>query len=44
MIRTLSERVFEIVRERIVTGQLPTDTPLRESTYRQRKLRTGNVA
>jgi DNA-binding GntR family transcriptional regulator len=30
VIRTLSERVFEIVRERIVTGQLPTDTPLRQ--------------
>lgn len=30
VIRTLSERVFEIVRERIVTGQLPSDTPLRQ--------------
>ena len=30
VIRTLSERVFEIVREQIVTGQLPEDLPIRQ--------------
>ncbi|WP_326838798.1 hypothetical protein [Sphingomonas alpina] len=30
VIRTLSERVFEIVREQIVTGQLPEDVPIRQ--------------
>ena len=30
VIRTLSERVFEIIRERIITGELPTETPLRQ--------------
>ena len=30
VVRTLSERVFEIVRERIVTGKLPADTPIRQ--------------
>ena len=30
VVRTLSERVFEIVRERIVTGQLATDMPVRQ--------------
>ena len=30
VIRTLSERVFEIVREQIVTGKLPEDGPIRQ--------------
>ena len=30
VIRTLSERVFEIVREQIVTGKLPVDVPIRQ--------------
>lgn len=30
VVRTLSERVFEIVRERIVTGQIGTSTPIRQ--------------
>ena len=30
VIRTLSERVFEIVREQIVTGKLPEDVPIRQ--------------
>ena len=30
VIRTLSERVFEIVREQIVTGKLPDDVPIRQ--------------
>lgn len=30
VVRTLSERVFEIVREQIVTGKLGTDTPIRQ--------------
>lgn len=30
VIRTLSERVFDIVRERIVSGDLPSRTPIRQ--------------
>lgn len=30
VVRTLSERVFEIVREQIVIGTLPTNTPIRQ--------------
>jgi len=30
VVRTLSERVFEIVREQIVSGKLPKDTPIRQ--------------
>lgn len=30
VVRTLSERVFEVVRERIVSGQLPVDAPIRQ--------------
>ncbi|MCP3733935.1 GntR family transcriptional regulator [Sphingomonas sp. RP10(2022)] len=30
VVRTLSERVFEIVREQIVIGRLATDTPIRQ--------------
>lgn len=30
VVRTLSERVFDVVRERIVTGALPIDTPIRQ--------------
>jgi DNA-binding GntR family transcriptional regulator len=30
VVRTLSERVFEIVREQIVIGTLPTDAPIRQ--------------
>jgi len=30
IVRTLSERVFEVVRERIVCGQLTIDTPVRQ--------------
>lgn len=30
VVRTLSERVFEIVREQIVSGRLGTDTPIRQ--------------
>jgi DNA-binding GntR family transcriptional regulator len=30
VVRTLSEQVFEIVREQIVTGKLPGDTPIRQ--------------
>jgi DNA-binding GntR family transcriptional regulator len=30
VIRTLSERVFEIVREQIVMGKLPEDVPIRQ--------------
>lgn len=30
VVRTLSERIFEIVREQIVTGQLPVDAPIRQ--------------
>lgn len=30
IIRTLSERVFEVVRDRIVTGVLPQNTPIRQ--------------
>lgn len=30
VIRTLSERVFEIVREQIVTGKLPDNVPIRQ--------------
>jgi DNA-binding GntR family transcriptional regulator len=30
VVRTLSERVFEIVREQIVNGRLPEDTPIRQ--------------
>ena len=30
VVRTLSERVFEIVREQIVSGKLPEDTPIRQ--------------
>jgi DNA-binding GntR family transcriptional regulator len=30
VVRTLSERVFEIVREQIVTGKLGTDAPIRQ--------------
>ncbi|WP_076073116.1 GntR family transcriptional regulator [Sphingomonas montana] len=30
VVRTLSERVFEVVREQIVIGRLATDTPIRQ--------------
>jgi len=30
LVRTLSDRVFEIVREQIVTGKLPDDKPIRQ--------------
>jgi DNA-binding GntR family transcriptional regulator len=30
VVRTLSERVFEIVREQIVSGKLPGDTSIRQ--------------
>jgi DNA-binding GntR family transcriptional regulator len=30
VVRTLSDQVFEIVREQIVTGQLPEDAPIRQ--------------
>jgi DNA-binding GntR family transcriptional regulator len=30
VVRTLAERVFEIVREQIVTGQLPNNLPIRQ--------------
>jgi len=30
VVRTLSERVFEVVREQIVRGQLPHDLPIRQ--------------
>jgi len=30
VVRTLSERVFEVVREQIVSGQLPHDLPIRQ--------------
>ena len=30
VVRTLSERVFEIVREQIVSGKLPEDMPIRQ--------------
>ena len=30
VVRTLSEQVFEIVREQIVTGKLVGDTPIRQ--------------
>ena len=30
VVRTLSDRIFEIVRERIVTGALSTDAPVRQ--------------
>lgn len=30
VVRTLSDQVFEIVRERIVTGNLPDDVPIRQ--------------
>jgi DNA-binding GntR family transcriptional regulator len=30
IVRTLSDQVFEIVREQIVTGKLPDDTPIRQ--------------
>ncbi len=30
VVRTLAERVFEIVREQIVTGQLPDNLPIRQ--------------
>ncbi|MBS0374562.1 MAG: GntR family transcriptional regulator [Proteobacteria bacterium] len=30
VVRTLSEQVFEVVRERIVAGRLPTDQPVRQ--------------
>lgn len=30
IVRTLSERVFEVVREQIVIGRLATDTPIRQ--------------
>ena len=30
VVRTLSERVFEVVREQIVTGTLPEDAPIRQ--------------
>jgi DNA-binding GntR family transcriptional regulator len=30
VVRTLSDQVFEIVRERIVTGSLPDDAPIRQ--------------
>ncbi|HVI98239.1 MAG TPA: GntR family transcriptional regulator [Sphingomonas sp.] len=30
VVRTLSEQVFEIIRERIVTGRLPHDVPIRQ--------------
>jgi DNA-binding GntR family transcriptional regulator len=30
IVRTLSDQVFEIVREQIVTGQLPEDSPIRQ--------------
>src|SRR3954466_8046947 len=30
VVRTLSERVFEVVREQIVTGKLPHDLPIRQ--------------
>ena len=30
VVRTLSERVFEVVREQIVTGRLPEDAPIRQ--------------
>ncbi|RZM34861.1 MAG: GntR family transcriptional regulator, partial [Sphingomonas sp.] len=30
VVRTLSEQVFEIVREQIVTGKLPGHTPIRQ--------------
>jgi DNA-binding GntR family transcriptional regulator len=30
VVRTLSDQVFEIVREQIVTGRLPDDTPIRQ--------------
>ena len=30
VVRTLSEQVFEIVREQIVTGKLPGDAPIRQ--------------
>lgn len=32
VVRTLSDQVFEIVRERIVTGSLPQDMPIRQDT------------
>ena len=30
IVRTLSERVFDVVREQIVSGRLSTDTPIRQ--------------
>src|SRR5260370_11638750 len=30
VVRTLSEQVFEIVREKIVKGELPEDVPIRQ--------------
>lgn len=30
VVRTLSDRLFEIVRERIITGELPTGAPIRQ--------------
>ncbi|WP_308911838.1 GntR family transcriptional regulator [Pseudokordiimonas caeni] len=30
VVRTLAERVFEIMRERIVTGRIPTSAPIRQ--------------
>ncbi len=30
VVRTLSERVFDVVRERIVSGQLPIEMPIRQ--------------
>lgn len=32
VVRTLSDQVFEIVREQIVTGRLPEDSPIRQDT------------
>ena len=32
LIRNLSERIFEIVRERIVIGKLPVDSPIRQDS------------
>ena len=30
IVRTLSEQIFTVVRERIVTGKLPADQPIRQ--------------
>jgi len=33
VVRTLSERVFEVVREQILNGRLPNGEPFREYVY-----------